>query len=410
MIGVNSIPTGVSLEQYYLSKAVCGNCGGIGMLSFYRVESIPVHTVLLMDSREQALCHPRRDLELALCQKCGFIGNVIFDTDAHDYTECYEETQSHSPTFNKFAKNLARRLVRELRLTGKSALEIGCGKGEFLVSLVEEGVNHAIGIDPAYREGRLQSPILNRVEFIKDHYSQKHHHLEADFICCRHTLEHIGRPQDFVQIVRDGLSVHNGTIVFFEVPDVMRVLREGAFWDIYYEHCNYFCPTSIYRLFNENRFKVLRVWKEYDEQYLMLIGIPLEEVSDTQFPEQNNVDEVTALVNRFPELCGDSLSRWRRTLQEAKKHGNRIAIWGGGSKTVSFLTTLKATDEIAIVVDINPHKHGKFLPGSGHKTVAPKVLREVQPDVVIVMNAIYAQEVKSELCRLEIDANVLTLR
>ena len=57
----------------------CRNCHEGSMEAFYEVRNIPVHSVLLMPSRERALDYPRRDLRLGFCSRCGFIGNMIFD-------------------------------------------------------------------------------------------------------------------------------------------------------------------------------------------------------------------------------------------------------------------------------------------------------------------------------------------
>ena len=86
-----------------------------------------------------------------------------------------------------------------------------------------------------------------------------------------------------------------------------------------------------------------------------------------------------------------------------------MAIWGSGSKAVSYLTTLGLRDEIAAVVDINPHKHGKFLAGTGHEIVGPEALVALRPDVVLVMNAIYVGEIGAELRRLGLEPEVEAL-
>ncbi|NIR28435.1 MAG: methyltransferase domain-containing protein [Gammaproteobacteria bacterium] len=379
------------------------------MRTFYRVESIPVHSVLLMDSREQALEYPKRDMELGFCPRCAFIGNVVFDAAVHEYSTRYEETQGYSPTFSRFARELARRLVRTYDLGGKTVLEVGCGKGEFLVMLVEEGAGRGIGVDPAYREDRLESPALERLEFISDFYSERYAHLKADFVCCRHTLEHIERTKDFVAMVRRALGQQRGTIVFFELPDVVRELRDGAFWDLYYEHCSYFSPGSLARVFRGNGFEVKRIWREYREQYLMLTATPAEGTTRPRLVEEDDLGEMMALVESFSEACARSLSRWLGVLVDAKASGRRVALWGGGSKAVSFLTTLGVPEAVDLVVDVNPHKHGKFLPGTGHETVSPQRLQRERPDTVIAMNPVYVQEIQADLQRLEVDAEVLAL-
>ena len=84
-------------------------------------------------------------------------------------------------------------------------------------------------------------------------------------------------------------------------------------------------------------------------------------------------------------------------------------LWGSGSKAVSYLTTLGITDEIEYVVDINPHKRGKFLAGTGHEIVLPEFLVEYRPDAVIVMNPIYGDEIRKGLERLGLHPDITAL-
>ncbi len=93
----------------------CPNCGGGPLREFYRVDDIPVSSCVLVDSRDEALSFPRRDLRLSSCGACGFITNTAFDAAAQSFSDRYEETQGFSPTFSAFARQLASRLGRALR-------------------------------------------------------------------------------------------------------------------------------------------------------------------------------------------------------------------------------------------------------------------------------------------------------
>ena len=64
---------------------------------------------------------------------------------------------------------------------------------------------------------------------------------------------------------------------------------------------------------------------------------------------------------------------------------------------MAFLTTLHAGEEIGGVVDINPHRQGWHMPGTGHKIVPPEFLRTYRPDNVIVMNPLYKEEIRRDL-------------
>jgi hypothetical protein len=88
-----------------------------------------------------------------------------------------------------------------------------------------------------------------------------------------------------------------------------------------------------------------------------------------------------------------------------------LAVWGGGSKAVAFLTALAPGQEIELVVDVNPHKHGTYLPGTGQRVVRPEALVHVRPDVAIVMNPIYEAEIRATLDSMELrDVELVALR
>ena len=254
---------------------LCPNCQISHMDPFYSVEQIPVHSCLLMQSREEALNFPRADLTLGFCPACGFIGNTRYDAGYRSYSARYEETQGYSNCFNSFLENLARKLVDHYELRHKTILEIGCGKGEFLARLCELGDNRGIGVDPGCIPNRILSPAASRIEVIRDYYNDKYAHLPADVVCCRHTLEHIDSTLDFLRMLRRSLGSRTDTLVFFEVPDMLRILKEGAFWDIYYEHCSYFSLGSLGRLFRKAGFNLLDLELDYNDQYILLIAQPI---------------------------------------------------------------------------------------------------------------------------------------
>lgn len=385
----------------------CPNCETGGMTVFYEVKNIPVHSVLLMPTRERALNYPRRDLRLGFCPTCGFISNVLFDPTVHEYSTSCEESQGFSPTFNAFARALARRWVRQYQLAGKSVLEIGCGKGEFLALMVEEGMARGIGIDPAYIPGRLQTPVLSQLEFIQDLYNERYTHLSADVVCCRHTLEHISPTSEFMRTVRRTIGDRPETLLLFELPDVHRVLKEAAFWDIYYEHCSYFTTGSLARLFRRHGFDLLELELEYDHQYIVIVGRPARGAGQAPLPGEDDLATITAEVAAFPERFRRIKEGWLARLGALRAGGKRTVVWGGGSKAVSFLTTLGLKDEVDFVVDINPHKHGKFVPGAGHAVMDPAVLREKKPDCVVLMNPIYEREVRAQLDSLGVHPEIL---
>ena len=399
--------TAAGFERQDAPSLQCPNCHGRGLSHFYSVDGIPVHSCLLMPTREKATGYPKGDLRLGFCKTCGFIANTRFDPSVHEYSQLYEETQGFSPTFNAFAKSLAQRLIDEYDLRGKTILEIGCGKGEFLELICTLGDNRGIGIDPAHVPGRSSTEAASRVEFIEDFYSEKYAHLKADMVCCRHTLEHIAPTLDFMRMVRRAVGDAPDTLVFFEVPDVLRVLREGAFWDIYYEHCSYLSLGSLARVFRASGFEVTDLELAYDDQYSLIMARPTDAPSPPGTGAEDDMPALVEAVERFTEVCSRRIDEWRRTISRIASTGGRTVVWGSGSKGVAFLTTLDVTDEIDVAVDINTYKHGKFMPGTGQEIVSPESLVDLAPTHVIVMNPIYCEEIQADLDRLGVEAELL---
>ena len=404
-----NLPKAVSFDTIELPEQNCPNCSSEGLLAFYCLDDIPVHSCLLMFNKDEALKYPKGNLQLGFCSNCGFITNTRFEPGVHNYSADYEETQGFSECFNAFAKSLAQRIIDKYNIRDKTILEIGCGKGEFLALMCRLGNNRGIGIDPAYVPERNPDVTGGKIEFIRDFYSEKYAHLKADVICCRHTLEHIAPTRQFMQTLRKTIGDRKDTLIFFELPDVMRVLGEGAFWDIYYEHCSYFTAGSLAGLFRICGFDIDDLYLDYDGQYLILTAYPAQSRTNMSMDIENDLEQLSTAIKEFKENCSRRIDYWRGIIEQATRQGQRVVIWGSGSKGVAFLTTLKLDNQIEYAVDINPYKQGRNMPGTGQQVISPKFLKQYAPDKVIVMNPIYCREIQEELDRLNIKADLLAV-
>jgi len=385
----------------------CPSCRATRMELFHEHAGVPIHSCRLVQTRAEALSFPRGDLRLAFCRSCGFIANTAFDSALQDYGVAYEETQGFSPRFREFAHELATRWIERYDLRGKELVEIGSGKGEFLAMMCELGGNSGVGIDPAFVEERLDSPAAERIRFVKGLYDGGWGPLDADAVICRHTIEHIAPVGDFLADIRRGIGDRHDTVVLFDLPDVVRVLREAAFWDVYYEHCSYLSPGSLGRLFRRSGFEILELELDYDDQYLVIEAWPIDGEGAAVHPLEESVETLAHDVDSFGEVLAATTSRWRRELAALRSNGGRAVVWGAGSKAVAFLTTLGIAEEVHVAVDINPFKQGMFIAGTGHEVVSPEQLTEVKPDLVIAMNAIYVNEIREQLDALGVAATVV---
>lgn len=369
-----------------------------------KMEQVPVHCNILCQTAEEAKQAPRGDIHLGYCGNCTHIFNLAFDPDLLTYDQSYENSLHYSPRFQNYAQALAERLIRQYGVRGKKIIEIGCGKGDFLSLICGLGNNTGIGFDPSYVPERVNQ---EGVTYIQDFYSNRYSHLVGDLICCRHVLEHIRSPHDLLKSIFDNLHDKPDTLVFFEVPNAMHTLRGLGIWDVIYEHFSYFNKTSLAFLFTSVGFSIAQLNAAFDNQFLCV---------EAQRPANPSVflekfDESTLVIDHvaaFRTLFDHTLDRWRQTMADFKKAGSKIVIWGGGSKGVSFLNAVQA-DHISHVVDINPNKHGKYVPGTGQQIVPPEFLTEYQPDAILVMNSIYVQEIREMTKRLGVNSRLVVV-
>ncbi len=385
----------------------CPCCGSNRLADFYEVRDIPIHSCILTATRDEALAFPRRDRKLANCAECGFVANVLFDAASMRYGAHYEDQQVFSSTFNAFARELARKLVDRYDLRGKRIVEIGCGKADFLSLLCDLGGNCGTGIDPAVVPERLSPRHAGSVTLLREPYGETHIALDADFICCRHTLEHIPDPAVFVDTMRRAIGERTDVHVLIEVPDATRVLDGAAFEDIYYEHCSYFTPGSLGRLLRDGGFEIVDLYRAYGDQYLLIEARPVDVKSTRVHALEETPAQVNDMVRRFVDRVHGRRQQWLQRIAHADQR--RLAIWGSGSKCVSFVTTLRCVDRVGCIVDVNPHRHGRFIPGIGTAVSPPETLVEIRPQQVLVMNRLYRDEIAGQIDGMGLTCELICL-
>jgi SAM-dependent methyltransferase len=376
---------------------------------FFELPGVPVNSCLLVDSRDAALTFPRGDIALGFCGRCGFISNVAFRGELTEYSGRYEETQGYSETFNAFHRALASELVDRLGLRNKRILEIGCGKGEFLSLICRLGANQGIGFDPSYDDSRdiVGTDIDVRVR--KEFFDASSGREDADVVCCKMTLEHIADTAQFVRAARRALRPATASLAFFQVPESGRILRECALEDIYYEHCSYFTPGSLARLFRREGFDVQRMDIAYAGQYLTLEATLAGSTLTSQpLPLEEAVAQTASEVHTFAARYRAQARQWSEFVEQRASEGP-VLLWGSGSKAVAFLRAVECAGAIGSVVDINPYRRGHYMPGTGQAIVGPQDVAALAPRAVIAMNPIYREEIAAELQHRGVQVELVTL-
>jgi SAM-dependent methyltransferase len=391
---MNDKPIGAEFASTVtVSGTTCPSCSGTDTRVFYEVDNIPVHQVRLVRSKEAALNCPKGDMRMALCHDCGFVWNAAFKPELVTYEDDYESTQAVSPAFNVFHQKLAENLMQRYDLAGKEVFEIGCGQGEFLAMLCDLGAASATGFDPVIRELEAEHP---KVKLLKEWYDEKYADLRPDFVCSKMVMEHIPDPGRYCAMLRATIGDRPEVISFAMMPEVTRILKLRAFWDIYYEHCAYFSLGSLGRAFRHAGFDVVDLWTDFADQYA-LIGARPTTGESVPLDVEETPEELAALVDAFAARVKDDREKWRGWIDRKLNDGKKVALWGGGSKAVAFLTTLGIEDGIELAIDINPMRNGTYIAGTGQKIATPDALEDYKPDIVVVMSPFYRDEIQADL-------------
>jgi SAM-dependent methyltransferase len=330
----------------------------------YCAKGLPVLQNTTFATREEAMASRQGTLCLVEDHETGLVRNAEFDPGKLVYDANYQNEQSCSASFQRHLQQVLSIIDKHFR--GKELIEIGCGKGVFLEQLRGRGYA-AKGIDPAY-EGN--NPNVVKALFEPDLG------LSADAVVLRHVLEHIENPLAFL----NDICRSNGEkgLIYIEVPCFDWICQNRSWFDVFYEHVNYFRLSDFQRMFG----RILQAGRLFGEQYLYVVA----DLSSLQAIHRDPAQEM-----HFPADFLASRDRYRDLPPSPR------AIWGAASKGVIFAINLqKMGTSIDLAVDINPVKHGRFLPCSGVRVTSPEEAMRMLPvgSEIFVMNSNYLDEIK----------------
>lgn len=392
-----------------MDESSCIVCDAAQLRLVLEFGPVPLHCNLLLATADAARAVPSGTIQLAFCPDCGHLFNRSFDPARLSYDADYETSQHFSPRFRRYAEELADRLIARYGLRGKTAVEIGCGQGDFLALLCERGGCQGLGFDQSYAAAADGRSLPEAVSVSRETAPPQAVYDRADLVICRHVLEHLAEPHELVAAVRRGIGDRPETVVYFEVPNALFTLRELGIWDLIYEHCSYFTAASLSRLLEDGGLSVASLVEAFGGQFLAAEASPTACRPRLADPRTDVLAETAALVGAFPARLQATLKRWRTLCADLTEAGQRVAVWGAGSKGVTFVNLVAQEIRPYGIVDLNPRKQGRFVPGTASPVLAPAALRSEPPDVIIVMNPIYETEVRRESDRLGLGAQVMSV-
>ena len=331
----------------------------------YEIEQLPIFQNRMYDSKEEAINCPKGDVRLVENLKSGLVYNEAFRPELMQYDDHYQNEQAVSPLFRAHLETVIQIIANAMGR--QSIVEVGCGKGFFLEMLLAHGFD-VHGFDPTY-EG-------SNSRVIKQYFTPASG-IQADGLVLRHVLEHVQDPFGFLMQLKDANG--GGAKIYIEVPCFDWICEQRAWFDIFYEHVNYFRLLDFYRMFDV----VYESGRLFGDQYLYVVA-ELSSLKTPVFEEKKQV--------RFPNDFMNNLSEKNRS-----ELSGEAVVWGGASKGVIFaFLKQRCGQPVSLIIDINSAKQGKFLAATGLKVQSPEEALPKLPDgsTIYVMNSNYMEEIK----------------
>lgn len=336
----------------------------------FELRNVPAYQNKMFETREAALACPTGDVILAQDAASGLVANIAYDPHLLCYDASYQNEQGIS---RQFREHLEQVLAKIKSVFGDGdILEIGCGKGLFVDLMHSRGLR-VRGLDDAY-EG--DAPYIE-----KRHFGTAAE-IPADAIVLRHVLEHIPDPLHFLHLIANANG--NRGMIYIEVPCFDWIMRNRAWFDVFYEHVNYFRLPDFKHLFGQ----VVDSGHLFSGQYLYAIA-DLSSLHAAASPT-NPLDIVfpADFTAALDELAAEAIAQPTR----------RRAIWGAAAKGVMFSHHLGIRGvRFDTAIDINPGKQGRYLASSGLSVDSPEAAKAMLPpgSDIYVMNSNYLPEISS---------------
>jgi SAM-dependent methyltransferase len=371
--------------------ANCRSCGSEDVRTVFSLELAPLAN-RLSDGEREARSEPRYPLDMCLCAECALLQLGEAPPPGEIFSD-YPYLSSFSDTMIEHARELADTVIREYSLDGVApVVEVGSNDGYLLQHFARAGVP-TLGIDPAEAACELAAErgIETRREFFGEAVADglAREGFSPRVIVANNVMAHVPDPNDVVAGVRR-LLAPDGVFVI-ETPYIRDLIERLEFDTIYHEHLFYYSLTSLSALLGRHGLGNIDVAR-----------VPIHGGSLRVFARAGSgrspaaarllAEEADWGVSDPETYCGFSrrvderLRALRELLVARRREGRRLAAYGAAAKGVMLLNALDVgTELLDFVVDRNPKKQGRRLPGSGLEIRPPEDLLTEMPDDVLLL-------------------------
>ena len=386
----------------------CRHCGAELKLPMVDLGSAPPSNAYLT---EQTLHAPEKwfPLRVLVCEHCWLAQTEDFAQADELFDSEYAYFSGFSNSWLAHSERYVTDMVARFHLTADShVVEIAANDG-YLLQYVKARNIPCTGVEPTASTAAAARakgiPIVEDffgIRLAKELVAQGK---QADLTAANNVLAHVPDVNDFV----GGFSVllKPQGIATFEFPHLLKLIAENQFDTIYHEHFSYLSLSAVDRIFAANGLSVfdveehpthggsLRVFAQRSDTGQQArsarVGALLEHESQTGVLSAEYYSD----FQRKTEQVKNNLLEF---LLEVKRHGKTVAAYGAAAKGNTLMNFAGVRpDLISFVVDRNPAKQGKYMPGSRIPIVAEAVLREKRPDYVVILPWNLRNEVMQQL-------------
>ena len=359
---------------------------------------------------KQQLQQPEKKypLRVLVCQTCWLAQTEDF-AQAHELFDAdYAYFSSFSSTWLEHAKRYANEMSARFHLSSSShVVEIAANDG-YLLQYFKAANIPCTGVEPT--ASTASAARAKGIHIVQEFFGVALANTlvlqgkQANLTAANNVLAHVPDINDFVA----GFTVllkPNG-VATFEFPHLMQLMALNQFDTIYHEHFSYLSLTAVQRIFAANGLTVfdveehpthggsLRVFAQRTDTCKQPINDRVAKMLRTEDAMGIQTEKYYLAFQARAEKVKDDFINF---LAEAKRQGKTVAAYGAAAKGNTLMNFAElGSDLIQYVVDKNPAKQGKFMPGSRIPIVSPEALHSQRPDYLVILPWNIADEVKQQ--------------